>query len=587
MRTTTRFAALGLAGLMLAACAHKDKDAPLAFVPADTPYVIANLDVLDGDTRSALLAQADAQLPGQVAQMKVTADEMKDPDYARLLKAFASEMDGKTVESFADANGLDVKGYSAVYGLGLAPVARMQLADPGKFEAFIGRLENAYGKKLEVAKVGDQSYRRYVSTEAGTQVIVSIVGKQAVAALLPADASEGLLRQALGLDRPEHNLQDDGRLEKLAKDKGYKPWAVGQLDVARTLALATSGKDPFFSAIFKARAEAESAKTGEPVSNQTTIPASCQTDAARIAARVPSLSFGYTTLDAKHQAARFDVALADDIVKAFAGIKVPLPGLGAAGDAPFDLSLALPMKEVRTFWQAQAQAVADKPFSCPALLDMNEQFTQIGALAQRAAMPGVADLQGLRIALDSFAPDANALLPKFSGRVVIASNNPAGLLALGSVGLPALGQLKVSNDGKPVQLPAQMTQSLGEPAWVAMGDKALVLGIGTGEDAKLGDMLKASEGDAGRMMRMHLSGDMYGAWVEAMQAKSDKLAQLTASMNTDNTDPDAQKEQQQQLARSKAQFESMRNQAARLESVSGEVHVDDHGLVITNDAQLK
>ena len=45
MRSTTRIAALGLGGLLLAACHHKDKDAPLAFVPADTPYVVANLDV--------------------------------------------------------------------------------------------------------------------------------------------------------------------------------------------------------------------------------------------------------------------------------------------------------------------------------------------------------------------------------------------------------------------------------------------------------------------------------------------------------------------------------------------------------------
>jgi len=92
MRSTTRFIALGFAGVMLAACGHKDKDAPLAFVPADTPYVIANLDVLDDDTRKALLAQADAQLPSQLAQLNAAADQMaiKDPDGARLLRALGA-----------------------------------------------------------------------------------------------------------------------------------------------------------------------------------------------------------------------------------------------------------------------------------------------------------------------------------------------------------------------------------------------------------------------------------------------------------------------------------------------------------------
>src|ERR1700761_1988844 len=592
MRSTTRFFALGFAGVLLAACAHKDKDAPLAFVPADTPYVVANLDVLDDSTRGALLSQADAQLPGQIAQMKAAAEDMKDPDNARLLKAFIAEIDGKTLETFAQNNGMDLKGYSAFYGLGLSPVARAELSDPKAFEAFIGRLETAYGKKLDTASVGGQSYRKHVSTEAGTQGILAIVGKQAVAALLPADASEPMLRQALGLDRPQKSLQEDGRLDTIAKDKGYKPYVVGQFDIARTLALVSSGKDPFFSAMFKAHAESEAAKTGEPVANQMQIPPSCQADAARIAARVPSMSFGYTTLDSKQQSARFDLALADDIVKAFSGLKVGLPGLGAGGDAPFDLSLALPMKDVRTFWSAQADAVAAKPFPCPALLDMNDQFAKIAQLAQRAAMPPFGDMQGLRIVLDTFAPDPNATLPKFSGRVLLASSNPTGLIAMGQMAMPALGQLKLSNDGKPVALPADMTATLGQPAWVAMSDKALVLGIGAGEDAKLGDMLKTPEGDAGRMMRMHLTGDMYQTWVQAMEAKSDQLAQLTANMakNGDDaadSDADAVKEQQQAAARSKAQFESMRQQAARVKDLAGEMHVDEHGLVITNTVELK
>ncbi|HEX7814485.1 hypothetical protein [Dyella sp.] len=590
MRSTTRYFALGLTGVLLAACGHKDKDAPLAFVPADTPYVLANLDILDDSTRSALLSQADAQLPGQVAQMKAAAEEMKDADNARLLKAFIAELDGKTIETFAQNNGLDLKGYSALYGLGLSPVFRAQLTDPKAFEAFIGRLETAYGSKFDTATIGGQAYRKHVSKDAGTQVVLATVGKQAVAALLPADASEAMLRQALGLDRPEKSLQEDGRLEKLAKDKGYKPYAVGELDVARTLALVSSGKDPFFGAMFKAHAESESAKTGEPVANQMQIPASCQTDAARIAARVPMMSFGYTTLDAKHQSARFDVALADDIVKAFSGLKVSLPGLGTEGDAPFDLTLAVPVKDVRAFWAAQADAVAAKPFACPALLDMNEQFSKIGQVAQRAAMPPFGDMQGLRVVLDSFAPDPNATLPKFSGRVLLATNNPAGLIALGSMGMPALAQLKLTNDGKPVALPANLTATLGQPAWAAMSDKALVMGIGTGEDAKLGDMLKAPEGDAGRMMRVHLTGDMYQTWIQAMEAKSDQLTQLTANMGKDDAsaeDSDALKEQQQAAARSKAQFETMRQQAARIKNLNGEVHVDDHGLVITNDVENK
>jgi hypothetical protein len=590
-----RYVALGLAGVMLAACGHKNKDAPLAFVPADTPYVVANLEIMDDSTRQALLAQADAQLPSNLAQLDAAADRLaaKDPDGARLLRALRAEFNGKTVESFAQSAGLDIKGHSALYGLGLAPVLRFELSDPRAFEGFISRLETAYGKKLDLANVDKQSYRKYAFAASGTEMILAMVGKQAVAALLPADASPALLRQALGLDRPQKNLQDDGRLAALAKAKGYQPWLVGELDLTRALPLALGGKDPLIGAILKARAEAESAKTGEPVANQLQTSPSCVTDAARIAARVPTLSFGYTQLDTKHQNVRFDVVLADDIGKTFSGLKVELPGLGSAGTAPFDLSLALPVAQMRAFWSAQADAVVAKPFACPALTDLNDSFAKLGPAMQKAAIPPFGDMLGLRIALDSLVPGQNAGTPTFSGRLVLGTNNPAGLLAMGQMMVPALTQLKLTSDGKPLPVPKDMTSMLGQPAWLAMSDKALALGVGAGEDSKLGDTLKNPAGDAGQMARMHLTGAMYLSWLQLMEQKIDSLAAATAAISksdepsTNGVNNDDSAQAAANAARSKAQFAAMKSQAERVDSIDAEMHIVDSGMVITSQTVLK
>jgi len=591
MRSTTRTLALALAGALLAACGHKDKDAPLAFAPADTPYAVANLDVMDDDTRTALLAQADAQLPAELVQLRTSADSMaaKDPDTANLLRAFAKELDGKTIETFAQGAGLDLKGHSALYGLGLAPVLRFELTDAKAFETFIGRLEAAYGKKLDVASVGNQSYRRHVSAATGTQVILAVVGKQAVAAVLPADAAQPLVRQALGLDRPAKNLQDDGRLEKLAKAKGYQKWAVGELDLTRALPLAASGKDPLFGALLKARAQAESAKTGEPVANQLQVPPSCEADAARIASRVPELSFGYTRLDTKHQDMRWDVALASDITQAFSGLKVELPGLGAAqASAPFEFFLGLPVAQIRAFWTAQADAVAAKPFACPALADLNDSFAKLGPNMQKAAIPPFGDLLGVGLSLDSFTPGAGNAMPKFTGRLVLGTSNPAGLLAMGQMMTPALAQLKLTADGKPVALPPTLGGMFGQPTWLAMGSKSLGLGVGAGEDARLADALKAPGGDAGRMLRMHLSGQMYLDWITLMQQKADALTSAAATLGKDETAaPPDQADKAASDAQTKAQFDAMRAQAARIEAIDAEAHVDSDGLVISSQTALK
>src|SRR5215469_3162250 len=254
MRMTKRVLALALTGLVLAACSHKDKDAPLAFVPADTPYVLANLDVLDNDTRQAVFTQIDAEMPAQVAQMKAQADQLAttDPDMAKYLRTVAGEFDGKTAEQLIQAAGIDPKGYGAFYGLGLSPVLRMQLADAKAFDSFVAKLQNDYGKKFEVATLGTQSYQRYVAPTSHLQFIIAVVGKQAVLAMLPDNASQPLLRQALGLDRPAKSIQDADTLTDLAKAKGYAKWAVGEVDLTRLLPLATSGQAPLPQPFLKA-----------------------------------------------------------------------------------------------------------------------------------------------------------------------------------------------------------------------------------------------------------------------------------------------------------------------------------------------
>ena len=586
MRSMTRAFALVLAGALLAGCGHRDKDAPLAFVPADTPYVVANLKPMDDDARRAMLAQADLQLPAQLAQMNDAADRVapENPVAARLLHALAASFKGNTVEGFAHDAGIDLKGRFAFYGLGLSPVARFELSDPKAFDGFVARFETAYGKPLDTASIGAQDYRKAVSAKTHTELVVATVGKQAVFALLPADTSPSLLREALGLDRPAHSLQDSGALADLAKAKGYQPWLVGKLDVQRLLPLIASGKDPLFTALFSAGAERESAKTGEPVANLTRIPPSCPADAARIAARVPQASFGYTRLDAKHQDSRLDVSLASDIAQAFAGLKVDVPGLGEDASAPFDLSLALPMAEVRSFWQAQVDAVAAKPFACPALTDLDSGFAKLGVVLQKAATPPLGDLIGLHLALDEFGFAPGAPLPKISGRLLLATRNPAGLLGMGQMALPALSQVRVPNTGAPTPLPANLTAALGEPAWAAMNSHALAVAVGPGEDGKLASMLAAPAGDAGRLLRMHFDGDMYAAWIKAMAQKIGAISNLQAASAAQGAQPGAAPAR---LAGLKARFAALEAQAARVDSAGAEVHMDSQGLVFSNHLTLK
>ena len=149
------------------------------------------------------------------------------------------------------------------------------------------------------------------------------------------------------------------------------------------------------------------------------------------------------------------------------------------------------------------------------------------------------------------------------------------------------GDFKVAGDGKPSALPQNITAMLGMPGWAAMNGQAIVVGVGEGEDGRLDELLMGSVGDAGRVSRFHLNGDMYRAWVDVMADKAQSFAANMAEAAGADGAPDDQQAQAAAAERSKAQFEAMKAQAARIVDVSGEAHVDDKGLVMSGAVEYK
>ena len=90
---------------------------------------------------------------------------------------------------------------------------------------------------------------------------------------------------------------------------------------------------------------------------------------------------------------------------------------------------------------------------------------------------------------------------------------------------------------------------------------------------------------------MHLTGDMYVQWLQLMEQKVDSLAAATAAMtrsdDTDTVDDADAATAAADAERSKAQFAAMKVQAERIASIDVEMHVLDHGLVITSQTALK
>lgn len=586
MHRTTRWLALGAAVFLLAACSHKDKNAPLAYVPANTPYVIANLKPLTDEARAGLTpaSASSTQQHARLAQVRHAADEMEadhKPHLANLLRAFANSAKGKTYEQMATDAGIDPHGLFAIYGLGLSPVGRGQLSDPAKFHAYVAKLEKAYGKPFAKSTLDDVDYQHIAFGKSGLQLLISSHDKHYVVALLPAKTSKQQLRLVLGLDHPEHSLQSTGKLAKLAKTDGYGPYMLGYLDTTKLPALIAGANDPLLKTLIGTLPDKDQAKIA------SRLPASCKSDLARIAARVPLISAGYTTLQAKEQVKQIDVTLAPDIVKAFQGIGTHVPGLGHISDAPLDIAVALPMPAVRDFWLSQAEAVEAKPFTCPALTSLNKLFAGMQKILPKSAIPPFGGLRGLRLVIDHIDLDSLAhmdkhQLPTLSARLLVASKNPGGLLNLAKAMIPGMAQLDIKNNAKPVALPAKLVDKIGgQAAWVALNDRALAIGMGQGEKEKLDDMLNAKAGDAGTLARSHLAGKMYAAWLDTI---GKHMAEAEAKSAADHKQPP---EARQAAANAQASLAAAREKLSHLDDVTTHSRLADHGIRITADTRWK
>ena len=573
MKRNLRIIAFALAVGALAACSHKNANAPLSYVPADTPFLLANLKPMDADTREAMFKQANEQIPLQMAQINQLAGKLQadnHPKAAALMRAYTAEFQGRTVQQAMAHMGLDVHGLMAFYGLGLSPVARMQLADPKAFDAYIGRLEKAAGVQLEKATLAGTTYRQTViGNKIKLRLVVATEHNQAVVALLPADADQALLRSALGLDKPRDSVQSSGKLAKLADADGYLPYSLVYIDLTRLPALIAGEKDPMVKTLLSAVPQAADK-----------IPASCEADFSRIAARMPMISFGMTKINDDRMDSRINIDFAGDITKAFSGIDVNLPGLGSEDGAPMDFALALPVKEFRTFWMAQAEAVAAKPFTCPALTQLNDGFAKMRMNLIKTAMPPINDLRGVRIALDTLelpSQGAGVSRPIFSGRVLIASDNPEGMVSMAQLAAPPLRDLKISDNGKPVALPDSLTKMAGgQPAWVAMNKHLLGIAIGAGEDQSLAKDMGASSKARGMLGSFHLNGAFYRKFITAVTGHMNKAMEQAAA---NNNDPNA-KTMAQNI---QTNMQALKKQAEHVDSVGQSYRMGKHGLVIDSD----
>ena len=502
-------------------------DDPLRFVPEDSPYVFANLAPLPEPMARFWLNQIDPQIPHWRRQIAMVLDAWETaeaeadsdidhadidpeadpesdslaraarslpPQLAGWLRALDAELaQAPTAIELSERFGLGTSSLSAIYGIGLVPVARLTLENPAAWNASMARMQANAGQTLEpLVMDGVDAGWRFPLPEVPLQVLMAVIGNHLVTTLAPLDDISAA-RQLLGLDRPFRSMADSNALQALNRAEGFTAYGSGYVDTARLLAHMRAPASPLEIA-FLTPFDIE----------KPALPVECNADLDLIANSFPRLIAGYTRMDTTDIRSLTRIETAPAIAQDLMSLGAPIPGLAASADALLTFGFSLRAAALPALGNKYATATAQAPWTCPALVWLNDAAVEARSGLNNPALYAAGPMaSSLLLSLEEFSFDLTAQkLTSIAGQLVIGSDNPAGLIAMARNFVPDSVQLDLQPGAAPQRLALPYLDSVTpEPVFAAMDGNALGFAIGAQQESRLAAHLKS---DPDRKPMLHI-----------------------------------------------------------------------------------
>lgn len=526
---------------VLAACGKSEEEASVAalaadssllkYVPADSPYIFANVEpmpeaVLDKlePRLDRVLRAYDALLRQAVSSALTEAGDAAGASAdAEKFAAVAAELSAlMSVEGLRGA-GIDRESTAVLYGNGLLPVLRMSVSDSGLFEAALDRIEDKAEQEMSVQAIGDHSFR-YIAADQ-VKLILAPQDDQVVVTMAPTSFDDEGISQLLGLTPPARSIADARTLRTLAETYGYTPQLVGFVDMQALVERLIGEPSGLDAKLF--------ASTGMKARPQ--LSAVCKTEIREVATIAPRIVFGYTDITTEQMQSHALLELRDDIGKGLAALPVAVPGLNRDPGGLFSFGMSLDVMAARKFYEARLDALEADPYTCESFAQMQAGVAAGRQALQQPVPPMIYDFRGfLAVINDLEGLDLASGAPPTSidGRFLLAMKNAPSLLALGAMFSPELAGLSLEPDGEPVPFRSQQLAGIVDSVYVAMTDDAIALSFGAGMQDGLEGMMAADADANGTTLTFSMDASRYYAFIgEAiMLAEEDSDAPMPPEM---------------------------------------------------------
>lgn len=486
-------------GTLLAACGKQEDEAPstanglLALVPANTPYLFANLQPIPATIMDAWLARAEPFLAVaqeallEARQELAAGDEAVDASFANVAQAVLAELDGKLNRAGLESLGISLEAGHVFHGNGLFPVARVGLGDAQALRAAITRIESSSGQSIPELESAGKAYWRIADQGHGMAVYIAILDDHLALAAVPMSAEAEFLPAFLAQQAPAASHADGQVLSTLNRDKGYTPYGSGYLD---TRLVAEELLDP------ASRTSGYLAALGEH--DATAIDPACAAEARDMTRYVPRMVMGVTDLTDNVIAVQYQAEIDRPLAAELVNLVSEVPAASGSTDNLLSASLAIRVGRLLEFARAKALALAAAPFACPQLQHLNRRMSEVaGQLNQPMPLP-IGNLMGVRgvvTGIDLANPD-----PETSrGLVSLEVESPQMLIGAASMLVPNFEELGIEPGADPVQIPQELLTMVTPEfeLYAVMTNRAIGLSFGPGMRDTLVPFMEEKGGNDG------------------------------------------------------------------------------------------
>jgi hypothetical protein len=534
MMTTRQLLLAALTVLVLSACGGNEGDNDADSGSAAVPLAAADggnplFERIDADTvmLGANLAPAPEAVIDQIWQSLEAMDEYNEQSYdeiseavgddAPLLAALFEELSSVEDRESLEALGLHSNGYWAAHMVSVYPMLHVELSDPAAFQAMLDRVEADSETPLPRRSIADQEII-WIEQD-GFGVALHHDDRFATLALLPDD--EALLRRVANIEAPGQSF-DPGQLASFNQAQGFVQHGSGFLDLQGFFnRLMDTGND-----------QAAPAREMLEMSDLAEDPA-CREEMTALMTVFPRITAGLTALDGT----AIDMQMVVETEAGMAGrmSEIAQTPVGLTRGQPRTISAGIAFDPVaaRDFARELVGGWVQSPPKCVAFSEVANNAKDWQNMLNRPIPPVVTNIRGFRVNVDHLLMGESGQVEDAAGTVALFVKNPQMLLGMAQMFSPELAGMGIEQNGEPKPVPAGLIPNMPDlGAFVALGDEAIGLSVGEGQQDTLPEVLSSNEPD-GAILAYAINFEGYSQLMSAMMSQ---LGQMEG-MPTDELPP--------------------------------------------------